>query len=79
MVAPYSVGMRDTLMSLAFSLFPIGAFFGCSLLGDLSDAFGRRKTLVVCMAGLAVGYGLMWLALELSLLWCSLQGGWWRD
>ncbi|OYX83763.1 MAG: hypothetical protein B7Y75_05100, partial [Azorhizobium sp. 35-67-5] len=28
LVAPYSPAMRDTLMSLAFSLFPIGAFFG---------------------------------------------------
>lgn len=74
LVAPYSPGMRDTLMSLAFSLFPIGAFFGSSLLGDLSDAFGRRKTLVVCMAGLALGYGLMALALELSLLWLFFAG-----
>lgn len=74
LVAPYSPAMRDTLMSLAFSLFPIGAFFGSSLLGDLSDAFGRRRTLVVCMAGLALGYGLMWLALELSLLWLFFAG-----
>lgn len=65
---------RDTLMALAFSLFPIGAFFGCSLLGELSDAFGRRRTLVVCMGGLALAYGLMWLSLEINLLWLFFLG-----
>lgn len=65
---------RDTLMALAFSLFPIGAFFGCSLLGDLSDALGRRKTLVLCMAGLSAAYGLMWLSLEINHLWLFFAG-----
>ncbi len=65
---------RDTLMSLAFALFPIGAFFGCSLLGDLSDALGRRRTLMVCMAGLAAAYGLMWLSLEVGHLWLFFLG-----
>ncbi|MEP9376088.1 MFS transporter [Aquabacter sp. CN5-332] len=65
---------RDTLMALAFSLFPIGAFFGCSLLGDLSDALGRRRTLVVCMAGLSAAYGLMWLSLETDHLWLFFAG-----
>ncbi|OZA94458.1 MAG: MFS transporter, partial [Rhizobiales bacterium 39-66-18] len=65
---------RDLMMSLAFALFPIGAFFGCALLGDLSDALGRRRTLVVCMAGLAAGYGLMWLSLELAHVWLFFAG-----
>jgi DHA1 family tetracycline resistance protein-like MFS transporter len=34
-------------LSLAFSLVPLGMFFGTALLGDLSDAFGRRRTLQV--------------------------------
>ncbi|MFG1461395.1 MFS transporter [Xanthobacter sp. DSM 24535] len=65
---------RDLMMSLAFALFPIGAFFGCALLGDLSDALGRRRTLVVCMAGLALGYALMWLSLEAAHLWLFFAG-----
>src|SRR5215468_4632425 len=57
----YSPALRDTLLSLAFSLFPVGMFFGASLLGDLSDALGRKRTLLICIAGLALAYGLMWL------------------
>lgn len=73
-VRSYSPEARDTLLSLAFSLFPIGMFFGASLLGDLSDALGRRRTLMICMAGLAAGYGLMWSALELGHLWLFFLG-----
>lgn len=73
-VASYSPGARDTLLSLAFSLFPLGMFFGASLLGDLSDGLGRRRTLMICMAGLAGGYALMWAALELAHLWLFFAG-----
>jgi MFS transporter, DHA1 family, tetracycline resistance protein len=70
----YPPALRDILLSLAFSLFPVGMFFGASLLGDLSDALGRRRTLMICMAGLAAGYGLMWGSIELRLIWLFLAG-----
>src|SRR5262245_25932787 len=70
----YSPAWRDALLSVAFSLFPVGMFFGASLLGDLSDALGRRRTLMICMAGLAGGYALMWLAVELHFIWLFLVG-----
>lgn len=73
-VAGYAPATRDTLLSLAFALFPIGMFFGASLLGDLSDALGRKKTLMICMAGLAASYALMWLALEIGHLWLFFLG-----
>jgi MFS family permease len=73
-VAGYAPATRDTLLSLAFALFPIGMFFGASLLGDLSDALGRKKTLMICMAGLAGSYALMWLALEIGHLWLFFLG-----
>ncbi len=70
----YPEPMRDLLLSLAFALFPVGMFFGASLLGDLSDALGRRRTLMICMSGLAIGYGLMWAALETGHLWLFFFG-----
>lgn len=70
----YSPVWRDAFLSLAFSLFPVGMFFGASLLGDLSDALGRRRTLMICMAGLAVGNALMWASLELRMVWLFLAG-----
>ncbi|HZX84848.1 MAG TPA: MFS transporter, partial [Reyranella sp.] len=73
-VEGYSPNARDTLLSVAFALFPIGMFFGAALLGDLSDALGRRRTLMICMAGLAFSYGLMWAALEIGHLWLFFLG-----
>lgn len=70
----YAPATRDILLSLAFALFPIGMFFGASLLGDLSDALGRRRTLMICMGGLAGGYALMWAALEIGHLWLFFLG-----
>ena len=70
----YTVAARDVFLSLSLSLFPVGMFFGASLLGDLSDALGRRRTLMLCMGGLAVGYGLMWTSLELQIMWVFLAG-----
>ena len=68
--AIYGNGTGNLTFSLALSLFPLGMFFGASLLGDLSDALGRRRTLLVCMAGLAAAYGLMLLGVAtLHLGW----------
>jgi predicted MFS family arabinose efflux permease len=73
-IGVYRPAMRDAYLSLAFSLFPLGMFFGASFLGDLSDAIGRRRTLLICMAGLASAYALMWLAVETRELLFFLAG-----
>ncbi|TCK29965.1 putative MFS family arabinose efflux permease [Ancylobacter aquaticus] len=74
LTSAYSPATRDTLLSLAFSLFPIGMFFGSSMLGDLSDALGRRRTLMICMGGLAGSYALMAVALSVGHLWLFFIG-----
>ena len=73
-VGRYSPALRDAYLSLAFSLFPLGMFFGASFLGDLSDAIGRRRTLLICMAGLGAAYVLMWVAVETRELLFLLAG-----
>lgn len=68
--AGYPGSLHSLYLSLAFSLFPFGMFFGATLLGDLSDAIGRKRTLLICMAGLAFSYVLMWIGLAtLDLGW----------
>jgi len=73
-VGRYAPALRDAYLSLAFSLFPLGMFFGASFLGDLSDAIGRRRTLLICMAGLGAAYVLMWVAVETLELLFLLAG-----
>jgi predicted MFS family arabinose efflux permease len=66
----YAAGIRGLYLSAAFSLFPLGMFFGASLLGDLSDAIGRKHTLLICMTGLAAAYALMTIGVQSrNLLW----------
>jgi DHA1 family tetracycline resistance protein-like MFS transporter len=62
------------LLSATFSLFPFGMFFGASLLGDISDAIGRKRTLLICMGGLTVSYGLMVLGVQTMILSFFLVG-----
>jgi len=60
-IREYPDAVRNVYLALAFSLFPLGMCFGASLLGDLSDALGRKRTMLICMVGLTLAYGLMWL------------------
>jgi len=48
--------MRYFYLGLGYLLYPLFMFFGASLLGDLSDNIGRKKTLILCLFGLFVGY-----------------------
>ena len=72
--AMYSPAFLSVLLSLAFSLYPFGMFFGAALLGDISDAFGRRRTLLICMSGLAAAYLLMLIGVETEVLVWLLAG-----
>ncbi len=53
-----SLHIRYIYYSLAFSLWPIGAFFGTPYLGELSDRFGRRKILSICLFMTGASYAL---------------------
>jgi MFS transporter, DHA1 family, tetracycline resistance protein len=58
--------LRFFYMSLGFLLYPLFMFFGASYLGDLSDIWGRKKVLLLCMSGLFVGFFLMGFGITVS-------------
>jgi MFS transporter, DHA1 family, tetracycline resistance protein len=57
-IVPYamSLPMRDLLYGITIALFPIFAFFGSPILGDLSDYIGRKKVILVCLFGISIGF-----------------------
>lgn len=60
--------LRYFYLSLSFLLYPLFMFFGSSFLGDISDLIGRKKVLLICMGGLAVGFSLMGIGVEFSTI-----------
>lgn len=48
--------LRDFLYGLTLAIFPIFMFFSTPILGDLSDKFGRKKILLLCLIGSAISY-----------------------
>jgi MFS transporter, DHA1 family, tetracycline resistance protein len=51
-----SQNTRDILYSIVIGIFFLGWFFGGALLSDISDTIGRKKSLLICVAGSAIGY-----------------------
>ncbi|MER8062296.1 MULTISPECIES: MFS transporter [unclassified Streptomyces] len=49
---------RDLFYGLAIGSYSLAMFLGAPLLGSLSDHFRRKKTLTLCLLGLAAGYAL---------------------
>lgn len=48
--------LNNLLYGLSLSSFSIAMFIGAPLMGDLSDKYGRKKTLLYCLWGTFVGY-----------------------
>lgn len=67
-----SVDTLHFMLGLLYLLYPLAMFFGNLMLGDLSDAIGRKRVIVYCMIGLVVSFSLMALSILLSsiLLLC---------
>ena len=51
-----SLHTRMVLLGLVMASFPIGQFIGSPLLGRLSDLYGRKKVILLSLAGAMVGY-----------------------
>lgn len=55
LAANTSLQAREVLYSLVMASFVFGMFIGCPILGDLSDHIGRKKGIVLCLLGVALG------------------------
>ena len=61
----YFMGLPSKLLlGVVLALFPLGLLIGSSVIGALSDQFGRRRTLVLTLLLAAAGYALSALALS---------------
>ncbi len=51
-----SAATREFLYGLVISIFFFCWFLGAAILGDLSDAIGRKKALLICLVGATLAY-----------------------
>jgi MFS family permease len=63
-----SESFRAIFYGLTLGIYGLAMFLGSPFLGALSDSFGRKKTLLSCLAGLGIGYSCLILALEMKSL-----------
>ncbi|MFM0597009.1 MULTISPECIES: MFS transporter [Paraburkholderia] len=66
--------LRNFYLGLGYGIYPFFMFFGSSLMGNLSDGYGRRKILLLCIAGLSASYFLMALGVFQGSVWLLLFG-----
>jgi DHA1 family tetracycline resistance protein-like MFS transporter len=69
MLAPgTSLPTAYLLVGLLSASYPLMMFFSAPILGELSDRYGRRRILAICLAGTAISYAIFAMALFLKNL-----------
>lgn len=66
--------IKNILFGSTLMLYPLGMFFGAPILGDLSDHYGRKRILLICLLGAAVGYLIAGIGVAVSSLLLLLAG-----
>ena len=69
-----SLSLVNFYLGLGFLLFPLCMFFGASILGDLSDMWGRKKVMMICMGGICLSFLLMALGVVFTSLFLLMLG-----
>ncbi len=72
--ADASLNLRHFYLGLSFMLYPLCMFFGTSFMADLSDNYGRKKVLMICMAGIGISFFVMALGVVCSSIVLLLLG-----
>jgi MFS family permease len=49
----------NSYLALAYMAFPLGMLFATSFMDKIADAFGKKKTIVYSLVGIAIGFFLM--------------------
>lgn len=69
-----SIAVRNFYLGLSFLLYPLCMFFGASILGELSDRWGRKKVLTICTTGLGLSFFCMGIGVVFNSLFLVLFG-----
>ncbi len=72
--ADATIATKHFYLGLSYMLYPLCMFFGTSFMGDLSDIWGRKKVLLLCMMGITLSFLLMGLGVAFSSLSILLIG-----
>lgn len=59
---------RSFWYNITLAVFPITLYFGATFLGSLSDRFGRKKILLICLLGTTFSYLLAGIAIKYASL-----------
>ncbi|MCW8469720.1 MFS transporter [Fluoribacter gormanii] len=72
-IAPeWSENSRRILLGLTLAIFPLGQFIGSPILGRSSDLYGRKKILMISLAGSTLGYLLTVISFWTNCFWLLL-------
>ncbi|KTD06401.1 transporter of the major facilitator superfamily (MFS) [Legionella gratiana] len=63
---------KRILLGLTLAIFPLGQFIGAPILGKNSDRYGRKKILIISLAGSLLGYLLTVLSFWINCFWLLL-------
>ncbi|MFT6815510.1 MAG: multidrug resistance protein [Sphingobacteriales bacterium] len=64
-------GLNPTGLSLLFTSFSIGQFFATPIIGRLSDKYGRKPLLLICLAGTSLAFALLASAQSVVMLFAA--------